>query len=234
MRHLNYVFCRAKQDANKNRLYVHEVFVSDKIKKGDTLQTAASKPHGGISLYRDILANVLETVAKTEPQQSTNAVSDDSLRSTKTIDGINSEEPNGKSTVSDGKDKIKSANSQENQQKTDEKVEEPQNEEVQGGVQGVGQIGEESSQWNTLSEEDAKMLIQNMEDSLLPNSSDMHLAENPNGLPDLLPTQESNESISEDKDTSKSPNPQENQQKTDEKVEEPQNEEVQGGALSNE
>ena len=156
------------------------------------------------------------------------------MRSTKTIDGINSEEPNGKSTVSDGKDKIKSANSQENQQKTDEKVEEPQNEEVQGSTQGVGQIGEESSQWNTLSEEDAKMLIQNMEDSLLPNSSDMHLAENPNGLPDLLPTQESNESISEDKDTSKSPNPQENQQKTDEKVEEPHNEEVQGGALSNE
>ena len=54
----------------------------------------------------------------------------------------------------------------------------------------------------------------------------MHLAENPNGLPDLLPTQESNESISEDKDTSKSPNPQENQQKTDEKVEEPQKEDV--------
>ena len=142
MLHLNYVFCRAKQDANKNRLYVHEVFVSDKRKKGDTLQTAASKPHGGISLYRDILANVLETVAKTEPQQSTNAVSDDSLRSTKTIDGINSEEPNGKSTVSDGKDKTKSANSQENQQKTDEKVEGPQNEEVQGGVQGEFQNNE--------------------------------------------------------------------------------------------
>ena len=134
MRHLNYVFCRAKQDANKNRLYVHEVFVSDKRKKGDTLQTAASKPHGGISLYRDILANVLETVAKTEPQQSTNAVSDDSLRSTKTIDGINSEEPNGKSTVSNGKDTTKSPNQQENQQKTDEKVEEHQNEEVQGGA----------------------------------------------------------------------------------------------------
>ena len=59
MRHLNYVFCRAKQDANKNRLYVHEVFVSDKRKKGDTLQTAASKPHGGIALYKEILANVL-------------------------------------------------------------------------------------------------------------------------------------------------------------------------------
>ena len=56
---LNYVFCRAMQDANKNRLYVHEVFLGSKIKKGDTLQTAASQPHGGISLYRDILANVL-------------------------------------------------------------------------------------------------------------------------------------------------------------------------------
>ncbi|MBD5340405.1 MAG: hypothetical protein HDR94_02415 [Bacteroides sp.] len=62
-----YVLFRAMQDANKNRLYVHEVFVLDKIRKGDTLQTAASQPHGGIALYRDILANVLETVAKTEP-----------------------------------------------------------------------------------------------------------------------------------------------------------------------
>ena len=56
----SYVFCRAMQDANKNRLYVHEVFVADKIKKGNTLQTAASQPHGGIALYRDILANVLD------------------------------------------------------------------------------------------------------------------------------------------------------------------------------
>jgi hypothetical protein len=54
-----YVFCRAMQDANKNRLYVHEVFVADNIKKGNTLQTAAFQPHGGIALYRDILANVL-------------------------------------------------------------------------------------------------------------------------------------------------------------------------------
>ena len=56
----SYVFCRAMQDANKNRLYVHEVFVADKIKKGNTLQTAAFQPHGGIALYRDILANVLD------------------------------------------------------------------------------------------------------------------------------------------------------------------------------
>ncbi|MCR5362450.1 MAG: hypothetical protein K6E73_10660 [Bacteroidales bacterium] len=57
---LCYVFCRALQDNNTNRLYVHEVFVAENIKKGNTLQTAASQPHGGIALYRDILANVLE------------------------------------------------------------------------------------------------------------------------------------------------------------------------------
>ena len=34
-----------------------------------------------------------------------------------------------------------------------------------------------------------------IKDSLLSNSSDMHLAENQNGLQDHLPTQESNESI---------------------------------------
>ena len=88
-----YVFCRAMQDANKNRLYVHEVFVADKIKMGDTLQTAASKPHGGISLYKDILANVLgsspndstnsinnteNSVAETNLQSSDNAVSSES------------------------------------------------------------------------------------------------------------------------------------------------------------
>ena len=56
-----YVFCRALHDNNTNRLYVHEVFVEENIKKGNTLQTAASQPHGGIALYRDILANVLDT-----------------------------------------------------------------------------------------------------------------------------------------------------------------------------
>lgn len=60
-----YVFCRAMQDANTNRLYVHEVFVGNEIKKGNTLQTAASQPHGGIALYRDILSNVL-SAAKVE------------------------------------------------------------------------------------------------------------------------------------------------------------------------
>ena len=56
----NYVFCRAMEDNNKNRLYVHEVFLADNIQKEDnTLQTAAHKPHGGIALYKSILANVL-------------------------------------------------------------------------------------------------------------------------------------------------------------------------------
>ena len=72
-----YVFCRAMQDANKNRLYEHEVFVADTIKKGNTLQTAASQPHGGIALYRDILANVLETKSEAEPQQSKKGVAAD-------------------------------------------------------------------------------------------------------------------------------------------------------------
>lgn len=40
-------------------------------KKGDTLQIAASKPHGGIALYRGILANVLVSEGKV-----TNSASD--------------------------------------------------------------------------------------------------------------------------------------------------------------
>lgn len=48
------------EDANKNSLYVHEVFVADNIQKeGNTLQTAAFKPHGGIALYKHILSDVL-------------------------------------------------------------------------------------------------------------------------------------------------------------------------------
>ena len=105
----NYVFCRVMQDANKNRLYVHEVFVAENIKKGDTLQTAASKPHGGIALYKDILANVLgETVTKTEPQQSSNAVSTGSSLSENEGDGITPSEPNGEPTVSFHKNTDKS------------------------------------------------------------------------------------------------------------------------------
>ncbi len=68
----NYVFCRALNDANGNRLYVHEVFVADKIEKGNTLQTAASQPHGGIALYKDILANVLDAAKVAQSSDTTN------------------------------------------------------------------------------------------------------------------------------------------------------------------
>lgn len=68
----NYVFCRALNDANGNRLYVHEVFVADKIEKGNTLQTAASQPHGGIALYKDILANVLDAAKVAQSFDKTN------------------------------------------------------------------------------------------------------------------------------------------------------------------
>jgi hypothetical protein len=44
--------------------------VEDAIKKGNTLQTAASKPHGGIALYRDILANVLDISASKGTENS--------------------------------------------------------------------------------------------------------------------------------------------------------------------
>ena len=67
----SYVFCRAMQDNNKNRLYVHEVFVADNIQnEGNTLQTAASKPHGGIALYKAILSDVL-SAAKVENNYDT-------------------------------------------------------------------------------------------------------------------------------------------------------------------
>ena len=59
---LNYVFCRAMQDNMTNRLYVHEVFIADKI-KSNTLQTEDSalsvNQNGGIALYKDILSDVL-------------------------------------------------------------------------------------------------------------------------------------------------------------------------------
>ena len=50
-------------DNNKNRLYVHEVFMAEGIKESDTLQTIASASndgelHGGIALYKAILNNL--------------------------------------------------------------------------------------------------------------------------------------------------------------------------------
>lgn len=85
----NYVFCRAMQDTNKNRLYVHEVFVADKINEGNTLQTAASKPHGGIALYKEILANVL-SAAKIDNSSETSKENGEkfSLKDEKTLAGV--------------------------------------------------------------------------------------------------------------------------------------------------
>lgn len=85
----NYVFCRAMQDTNKNRLYVHEVFVADKINEGNTLQTAASKPHGGIALYKEILANVL-SAAKIDNSSETAKENGEkfSLKDEKTLAGV--------------------------------------------------------------------------------------------------------------------------------------------------
>lgn len=85
----SYVFCRAMQDTNKNRLYVHEVFVADKINEGNTLQTAASKPHGGIALYKEILANVL-SAAKIDNSSETTKENGEkfSLKDEKTMFGM--------------------------------------------------------------------------------------------------------------------------------------------------
>jgi site-specific DNA-cytosine methylase len=85
----NYVFCRAMQDANKNRLYVHEVFVADKINEGNTLQTTASQPHGGIALYKEILANVL-SAAKIDNSSETTKENGEkfSLKDEKTLAGV--------------------------------------------------------------------------------------------------------------------------------------------------
>ena len=56
------MFCRARRDVNSDKIYVHEVWTEDEI-KGIPLQTAAkfsnSKPHGGNTLYKSILADFL-------------------------------------------------------------------------------------------------------------------------------------------------------------------------------
>ena len=75
-----YVFCRALHDANKNHLYVHEVFVASKIEKGNTLQTAASQPHGGIALYKDILANVLDAAKVVENPETSQGSAENNFR----------------------------------------------------------------------------------------------------------------------------------------------------------
>ena len=44
--------------------------VFSKIEKGNTLQTAASQPHGGIALYKDIFANVLDAAKVVENSET--------------------------------------------------------------------------------------------------------------------------------------------------------------------
>lgn len=65
-------------------------------------------------VFRKGHSNKKETVAKTEPQQPNNAVSTGSSLSANVEDGITSAEPNGKPTVSAGKDNASSANEQGN------------------------------------------------------------------------------------------------------------------------
>ena len=84
----SYVFCRALHDNNTNRLYVHEVFVEDKIKKGNTIQTAASQPHGGISLYRDILANVLLSDGKESENSASDQAKGEKIAETQGASGV--------------------------------------------------------------------------------------------------------------------------------------------------
>ena len=59
---VEYVFCRARKDNNLNRLYVHEVFTIKDI-QGNSLQTDAvakkDELHGGTSLYKNIIADIL-------------------------------------------------------------------------------------------------------------------------------------------------------------------------------
>ena len=79
---LRYVFCRALEDNMNNRLYVHEVFIADRLKedktKGNALQTEDSalsvNQNGGIALYRNILSDVLNAnIQQDSESTSTNA-----------------------------------------------------------------------------------------------------------------------------------------------------------------
>lgn len=85
-------------------------FEAFESKKGDTLQTAAYKPHGGISLYWDILANVLGTGVDTNPTSASHSVSE-------------SEPAALNNSISEGKDTTNSDTKQDIERKVDKKVE---------------------------------------------------------------------------------------------------------------
>ena len=70
--------------------------IAENIKKGDTLQTAASKPHGGISLYRDILANVLSTDKDTTSIPENQTENQDVAESVVVDENVTPEEKEGR------------------------------------------------------------------------------------------------------------------------------------------
>lgn len=127
----NYVFCRAMQDANKNRLYVHEVFIADKLQnEGNTLQTAASQPHGGIALYKAILSDVLSTAKVGNNSESSN-ISDENSGKRFSLREGDDEQPTGgvakkdrvKQIVEDTMERLAKLNEEKNEKRADAKAE---------------------------------------------------------------------------------------------------------------
>lgn len=102
----SYVFCRAMQDTNKNRLYVHEVFVAGNIQKEDnTLQTAAFQPHGGIALYKSILSNVLSAANVANNSDTTNN-SAENLQTSEGVKGLSTAVTEGNSDIKDASGEV--------------------------------------------------------------------------------------------------------------------------------
>lgn len=80
-----YVFCRTMSDNNKNRLYVHEVFMENTINESDTLQTIASASldgelHGGVALYKAILKNILDAAKVAENSETSQLPEENNFR----------------------------------------------------------------------------------------------------------------------------------------------------------
>ena len=80
-----YVFCRTMSDNNKNRLYVHEVFMENTINESDTLQTIASASldgelHGGVALYKAILKNILDAAKVVENSETSQGSAENNFR----------------------------------------------------------------------------------------------------------------------------------------------------------
>ena len=80
-----YVFCRTMSDNNKNRLYVHEVFMENTINESDTLQTIASASldgelHGGVALYKAILKNILDAAKVAENPETSQLSEENNFR----------------------------------------------------------------------------------------------------------------------------------------------------------